>query len=156
MNDRIPLKSRLLAAVIHLTGTIISSIIVVSVPVFALGSNFLSEPVFWTVIWGTFMLASCLLWIFTSRMDDFIDCARRDVSNTLINSFLGTTICITSVVFVFWTTCGMGSEDTNHYLCCCQWVFPAFSDCCHICTEGVSLCESIDLSFLPRGIAALI
>jgi hypothetical protein len=113
MNDRIPLKSRLLAAAIHLTGTIFSGAIGALIPVYLLGSILLSDPLVLAILWFTFMITSCLLWIFTPSMNHFVDCARRDVSNTLINSFLGTTICITSVVFVFWTTCGMGSEDTN-------------------------------------------
>jgi hypothetical protein len=113
MNDRTPLKSRLLAAAIHLTGTIFSGAIVVLIPVYAFGFILLSDPLVLATLWIIFMIVSCSLWIFTPRIDYFVDCARRDTINILINSFLGITICITSVVFVFWTTCGMGSQDTN-------------------------------------------
>jgi hypothetical protein len=106
MNDRVLLKSRLLATAIHTIGIVVPSITIVLVQAFTMGFDFIStshislRSLFLTPLYVTFMIASCLLWILTQRIDYFVDCARIDVINTLINSFLSISVLIGLMVSI--------------------------------------------------------
>lgn len=83
MNDKIPLKSCLIAAVTHL---------IAAVPI-------------------TGVLIAPILWVIVKNLHPFIDISGRDAMNCAVNTFLGTMASLLFSLFVFSVTCGVGNQD---------------------------------------------
>jgi hypothetical protein len=114
MNDRMPLKIRLIAAGIH--GLfIIYIIILLFLIIMTTAKNGSSNIPFYQIIFPIIFCSPLILivlvitwifWLITSRIHPFIDIAGRDAMNCLLNCAIAVICCFLFMIWMIHITCG--------------------------------------------------
>jgi hypothetical protein len=63
--------------------------------------------------WLGALLINLQLWGLTQKLHRFVNQSARDALNILLNLSIALILGIIGLIFVFYTTCGMGAKDTT-------------------------------------------
>jgi uncharacterized Tic20 family protein len=130
MPDKPALRLRCLAATFHFISSIPIGLLAMgisyvtlslSVPDFLTIGYIIPESIStylnihgWALIAGSWLgafLINVQLWLLSKKWHRFVDEAARDALNSLINVLIAIAFGVVGLIFVFYTTCGMGAKD---------------------------------------------